>query len=190
MNDNKSGEEPSLDLSFSLLWPKGTRSDTAEIHEQSATDLGLQKIVDFMAFDQRHRDALGTIIRSLCLDPGTIDYRLDIIDELARFPELVRCIESLLPVLRDLKYYETFLALEWKTSLQEAIWRLRQLEGGSLSVGDSPGRRPVEWAMSFQSRSWVSMARAHFAGCRIAFLAAKFWSRPMSSGRGTPRTSS
>jgi len=128
MEDKKKTDERSLDLSFSLLWPEGRRSGTAEIHEQSALDLGLQKLVEFMAFDDKHRDALGTILRSLCLDPDTIDYRLDIIDELARFPELTRCIESLLPVLRDLKYYETFLALDWKTSLQEAIWRLRELE--------------------------------------------------------------
>jgi DNA mismatch repair protein MutS len=128
MKDKKTTEETSLDLSFSLLWPEGTRSGTAEIHGQSALDLGLQKLVEFMAFDDKHRDALGRILRSLCLEPGTINYRLDIIEELARFPELVRCIEGLLPVLRDLKYYETFLALEWKTSLQEAIWRLRELE--------------------------------------------------------------
>ena len=128
MKDKKTAEELSLDLSFSLLWPEGTRTKTAEIHEQSVLDLGLQKLVEFMALDAKHGVALGTILRSLCLDPETINYRLDIIDELAHFPELVRCIESLLPVLRDLKYYETFLALEWKTSLQEAIWRLRELE--------------------------------------------------------------
>jgi DNA mismatch repair protein MutS len=128
MADRKKTDEISLDLSFSLLWPKGARVGTEEIHEQSALDLGLQKLVEFMAFDDRHRDALGAILRSLCLDPVTINYRLDIIDELARFPGLAHCIESLLPVLRDLKYYETFLALDWKTSLQEAIWRLRELE--------------------------------------------------------------
>jgi DNA mismatch repair protein MutS len=128
MEDKKKSEEKTLDLSFSLLWPEGGRAGTAEIHEQSAVDLGLQKLVEFMAFDDKHRDSLATILRSQCLDPDTINYRLDILDELARFPELGGCIESLLPVLRDLKYYETFLALEWKTSLQEAIWRLRELE--------------------------------------------------------------
>ena len=87
-----------------------------------------QKLIDFMAFDSKHREPLGVIVRSLCQDEHTINYRLDIIDELVRFPRLVSCIDGLLPVLRDLKYYETFLALEWKTSLQEAIWRLRELE--------------------------------------------------------------
>ncbi len=128
MKDSNTKEGRSLDLSFSLLWPRGTRTATLEIQEQSALDLGLQKLIEFMAFDAKHSDALREIVRSLCQDADTINYRLDIIDELARLPALVRCIESLLPVLRDLKYYETFLALEWKTSLQEAIWRLRELE--------------------------------------------------------------
>ena len=128
MSDDKTADGTSLDLSFSLLWPEGKKIKATEIHEQSALDLGLQKLVEFMAFDAKHVEALGAILRSLCQDADTINYRLDIIDELVRFPVLVRCIESLLPVLRDLKYYETFLALEWKTSLQEAIWRLRELE--------------------------------------------------------------
>jgi DNA mismatch repair protein MutS len=128
MSDDKTTDGTSLDLSFSLLWPEGKKTKTTEIHEQSALDLGLQKLVEFMAFDAKHVEALGATFRSLCQDADTINYRLDIIDELVRFPVLVRCIESLLPVLRDLKYYEIFLALEWKTSLQEAIWRLRELE--------------------------------------------------------------
>ena len=128
MKDSNTTERRSPDLSFSLLWPRGTRTATVEIREQSVLDLGLQKLIEFMAFNAKHCDALREIVRSLCQDADTINYRLDIIDELARFPKLVRCIESLLPVLRDLKYYETFLALEWKTSLQETIWRLRELE--------------------------------------------------------------
>jgi hypothetical protein len=124
----RSTDTTSLDLSFSLLWPEGTRTKAVEIHQQSALDLDLQKLIDFMAFDSKHKDTLALIVRSLCQDENTINYRLDIIDELVRFPELISCIDGLLPVLRDLKYYETFLALEWKTSLQEAIWRLRELE--------------------------------------------------------------
>jgi len=132
---NEQTEAASVDLSFSLLWPKGRNSGTAELHKQSALDLGLHKLAEFMAFDSRHVETVDAILRSLCQDVDTINYRLDIIGELVRFPELVRCIESLLPVLRDLKYYETFLALEWKTSLQEAIWRLRELEHYVECVG-------------------------------------------------------
>jgi len=128
MSKEQAEDTTAVDLSFSLLWPDGRRTISAEIHEQSALDLDLQKLIDFMAFDSKHRESLTTIVHSLCLDVDTVNYRLDIIDELVRFPVLVRCIETLLPVLRDLKYYETFLALEWKTSLQEAIWRLRELE--------------------------------------------------------------
>ncbi len=128
MSTEQAADSTSVDLSFSLLWPDGRRTISAEINKQSALDLDLQKLVDFMSFDSKHRESLDAIVNSLCLDAGTINYRLDIIDELVRFPVLVRCIEGLLPVLRDLKYYETFLSLEWKTSLQEAIWRLRELE--------------------------------------------------------------
>lgn len=128
MSKQTGADTTSLDLSFSLLWPEGTRTTAVEIHQQSALDLDLQKLIQFMAFDAKHGEALGLIVRSLCQDENTINYRLDVVEELVRFPDLVRCIESLLPVLRDLKYYETFLALEWKTSLQEAIWRLRELE--------------------------------------------------------------
>lgn len=128
MNKKETSDTPSADLSFSLLWPEGRKTRTVPIEPQSALDLDLQKLIEFMAFDSKHVEALGQILRFLCQDEETINYRLDIIDELVRFPELVSCIQSLLPVLRDLKYYETFLALEWKTSLQEAIWRLRELE--------------------------------------------------------------
>ncbi len=128
MSKEQAEDTTAVDLSFSLLWPDGIRTISAEIHKQSALDLDLQKLIDFMAFDSKHRESLTTIVHSLCLDVDTVNYRLDIIDELVRFPVLADCIESLLPVLRDLKYYETFLSLEWKTSLQEAIWRLRELE--------------------------------------------------------------
>lgn len=128
MNKRETADTPPADLSFSLLWPAGGRTKAVPIEPQSALDLDLQKLIEFMAFDSKHVGPVGEIIRSLCQDEATINYRLDIIDELVRFPVLVSCIESLLPVLRDLRYYETFLALEWKTSLQEAIWRLRELE--------------------------------------------------------------
>jgi hypothetical protein len=98
------------------------------MYPQSALDLDLQKLIEFMAFDAKHGEALGTLLHSLSQDADTINYRLDVVDDLVCFPDLVRCIESLLPVLRELKYYQTFMAMEWKTSLQEAVWRLRELE--------------------------------------------------------------
>jgi hypothetical protein len=57
MGDNKKAEETSLDPSFSLLWPEGRRTRVTEINEQSALDLGLQKLIEFMAFDAKHCEA-------------------------------------------------------------------------------------------------------------------------------------
>jgi DNA mismatch repair protein MutS len=117
-----------VDLSFSLLWPSGKKTGTVKIRKQSAVDLDIQKLVDFMAFDAKHRESLGNTLNSLCLDADTINYRFDILDDLIRFPVLVDCLRALIPVLNNLRYYQMFLSLEWKTALQEAIWRLRELE--------------------------------------------------------------
>ena len=47
MSDKKTAEEKSLDLSFSLLWPEGRKTEVTEIHGQSGADLGLEKLIEF-----------------------------------------------------------------------------------------------------------------------------------------------
>ncbi|MBN1523787.1 MAG: hypothetical protein JW904_04845 [Spirochaetales bacterium] len=117
-----------IDLSFSLLWPNGKKDDIVLLREETALDLDLDKLVQFFTIDPKNQASLSHTFLSLCRNPATISARLDIIDDLLAFPKLNDCIDDILPVIYELRYYAEHLRRTDLTELQEVVWRLRELE--------------------------------------------------------------
>jgi DNA mismatch repair protein MutS len=115
-------------LGFSLLWPKGRQAHTAKLDRECMTDLEIAKCINFLSIDSKHQELVSDIFSLLCQDSETISYRLDIIDDLLRFPVLLTCISTLIPIINNLRYYTDRLRRDDWTALQEVIWRLRELE--------------------------------------------------------------
>jgi hypothetical protein len=117
-----------LTIAFSLLWPKGRRVNALALEEQSGIDLDTQKLIQFIASDGKLQKYLGDVFNYLCQDAETINFRLDIIEDLLNNSALVGCWEALVPVINEMRYYTTHQNHENWTELIEVIWRLRELE--------------------------------------------------------------
>lgn len=117
-----------LDLSFSLLWPKGRQADTVRLRPEAALDLATDKLIQFISKDNRSREAMQGIFTLLCQDSETIDFRLDIIDDLLCFPSLIESFNELMPVISSLRFFVSHVRTEERNILLEVVWRLRELE--------------------------------------------------------------
>jgi DNA mismatch repair protein MutS len=124
----QTGAEP-ITLAFSLLWPKGRqKSGAVPLVPGSADDLDVKKLVEFMAADPRKTSLIQEVFKDLCQDPETINYRLDVLEDLLNCPALNECWNSLMPVLSELRYYSSHQNQDNWSDLVEVIWRLRELE--------------------------------------------------------------
>ena len=118
-----------ITLAFSLLWPKTRqKSPTLPLEPASAADLDVQKLVQFIASDPKSEGLIADVFRHLCQDAETIEYRLDVLEDLINCPVLVECWQSLMPVLSEMRYYTSHQNQENWSDLVEVIWRLRELE--------------------------------------------------------------
>jgi DNA mismatch repair protein MutS len=126
--DVEKNNEP-LTLAFSLLWPKGRQQSGAlPLEALSAADLDVDKLIQFIAADSKKESIIRDVFKFLCQDTETINYRLDVLEDLIDCPTLTACWESLMPVLSEMRYYTTHQNQENWTDLIEVIWRLRELE--------------------------------------------------------------
>jgi len=124
----ETANEP-ITLAFSLLWPKTRqKSPTLPLEPASAADLDVQKLVQFIASDPKSEGLIADVFRHLCQDAETIEYRLDVLEDLINCPVLVECWQSLMPVLSEMRYYTSHQNQENWSDLVEVIWRLRELE--------------------------------------------------------------
>jgi DNA mismatch repair protein MutS len=127
-SENTPGAEP-ITLAFSLLWPKTRQqSATLPLEPVSAADLDVQKLVQFIAADPKKESLIADVFKHLCQDAETINYRLDVLEDLINCPALVECWDSLMPVLSEMRYYTSHQNQENWSDLIEVIWRLRELE--------------------------------------------------------------
>lgn len=118
-----------LTMAFSLLWPKGRQQSGAlPLEEGSAADLDVDKLVKFIAADSKNETIIRNVFKHLCQDSGTINYRLDVLEDLSNSPALTACWESLVPVLSEMRYYTSHRDSENWSELIEVVWRLRELE--------------------------------------------------------------
>ncbi|MBN2736419.1 MAG: hypothetical protein JXR70_05515 [Spirochaetales bacterium] len=116
------------DLSFSLLWPKGRKIKYSPVDRTAQKDLDMDRLISTLACDTRHATSLSQLFDRLILDSDTINYRLDILEDLLASPTLAEAIKSILPVIIQLRYYNMRQLEDEKKIFQEVLWRLRELE--------------------------------------------------------------
>jgi len=114
---------------FSLLWPDGIRpSQTCTaLDPQCVRDLGLESTLAAFTDSRLGRSSIREVCLTLCTDPAVITYRQDILDDLWHNPAFTSHLQALLPELNALD--TAHIAVDRRrSSLQEIIWRLGELE--------------------------------------------------------------
>ena len=124
----RNAEKSEHPLSYSLLWPAGSANDATRLNSGTVDDLGLAVISQHLVVDSRRTALLRDIVSLICRDKATINYRLDIIDDLLLEDTLLRCFEELSPVIGELRFFVERPGRDDVTPLEEVVWRLRELE--------------------------------------------------------------
>ena len=118
-------DEPLLPVS--LLWPSATVSSQTGDSTYLAADLNLEPLTDILSIEPRFRESTRSILLKPVQDPKTLNYRLDVIDDLLRTPALVGHLQQALSVITVLDNYMT--QPQWDQSeLRKVAWRLSELE--------------------------------------------------------------
>jgi hypothetical protein len=113
-------EQEIAPANFSLLYPPEVPGDQQisflEPGPAALHDLGVE-----------HQKEIQKLFTQLPLDPGVINYRQDILDDLLANPELVERFISLFPVIDSLFRF-SYRSGQEMGSLHEVIWRTGELQ--------------------------------------------------------------
>jgi len=93
---------------------------TRRLSEQAAADLAIDTL-------QRRFRLPAELLYGLCQDHEVIRYRQDVLADVLASAELRRVFAEVVPMLRELAYY-TKTRKEQSSTLQQAVWRLGELE--------------------------------------------------------------
>ena len=90
---------------LSLLWPGTHQPDTHcfVIDQTLRKDLELDKLFRYWAVTDREFMELENQLCHISCDPDIINYRQKVMEDMLRFPDLVNCLENILPQLEMLK---------------------------------------------------------------------------------------
>lgn len=116
------------DGGFSLLRPAGKRPAAHPLSRRVVADLGFEKLISALTVDKSREGPLRDLMLEPCPDPAVIEYRLDVLDDLAGSEALSRCFEELVPVIASLSYFIARPEHDDWSPFQETVWRLRELE--------------------------------------------------------------
>jgi DNA mismatch repair protein MutS len=113
---------------ISLLWPDVFERRTAANEETYYTaDLNLDPLVDMLSIEGRFRQSIQHLLARPVADPAVLNYRLDVIEDLLRSPDLVTTLEEALALITSLESY--MVQPQWEQSeLRKVAWRLSELE--------------------------------------------------------------
>lgn len=117
-----------LPLSFSLLWPEGSGERATPLSSRTIEDLGVGRILAHLVVDARRTSLVQNTVSMLCQDAESVNYRLDIIDDLLNQDALITSLEELAPALGELRFFVERPGRDDITPLEDVVWRLRELE--------------------------------------------------------------
>lgn len=158
---------------LSLLWPPGRCPEPAwQLPREVVQDLGLAAVVLAMGPAPAHREALESLLFTLCPDPEVIAYRQDVLDDLLAAPALAETLGALLPALDELALFTTRPASA-ESSLQEVTRRAGELEllvgcVEQLAAAFDAAPRDLRSAGLAALRTYVDTRRADPAFQRLA----------------------
>ena len=95
--------------------PRGRR-----LSQQAADDIGLTPLREQFGLPEE-------LLFELCVDLDTISYRQSVLGDVLASPELREILREVRPMLRELAYF-TATRKEQSSPLQQAVWRLGELE--------------------------------------------------------------
>lgn len=113
---------------ISLLWPDVLERRAAVSDNTWYTaDLNLDPLVDVLCIEGRFRQSVQNLLSRPVTDPVVLNYRLDVIEDLLRSPDLVTTLEEALALITVLESY--MVQPQWEQSeLRKVAWRLSELE--------------------------------------------------------------
>lgn len=89
--------------SISLLWPDKCENSCFDKENTNViNDLDIERIASEMSIDNYHKLSIDTLLSNFTSDPSTIQYRLDIIEDLVNNPGLEDGIKGLIPMIDEL----------------------------------------------------------------------------------------
>ncbi len=112
----------------SLLWPDPLNR-RASLHDDGTltADLNLEALTDILSIDGRYRQSVQQVLARPVTDTAVLNYRLDVIDDLLRAPDLITALEEALAIITVLESY--MMQPQWEQSeLRKVAWRLSELE--------------------------------------------------------------
>jgi DNA mismatch repair protein MutS len=117
--------------SVNLLFPRHRFSDSPNLFSRldpsAWHDLGIEQVVAAFTTNKDHQKEIQQIFTCLIQEPVVLRYRLEIIDDLLRNPELVERLTALLPALDSLAHF-SFVSEQALNSLHEVTWRIGELQ--------------------------------------------------------------
>ena len=112
----------------SLLWPDPlVRRSTAPSPTFQTADLNLEPLINALSIDRRYRKNIEQLLIQPTVQPDILNYRLDVLEDLLRSPQLASALETALEIINVLESYIT--QPQWDQSeLRKVAWRLSELE--------------------------------------------------------------
>lgn len=114
---------------LSLLWPdwNETYEISGKLCQMSMLDLGIDELVKSLSINERYNKFIKSLLVQLCDNSDVIRYRLDVIEDLLRYPSVTDTFESLLPMLTGLNEIRNN-GLAGQSPLLLTVKRLGELE--------------------------------------------------------------
>ncbi|MDP4179913.1 MAG: hypothetical protein Q8942_02350 [Bacillota bacterium] len=114
---------------ISLFWPDfgSTQNYYAPEDDNMSEDLDLQELAKALSLDNKYKFSVSTLMSMFTDDPSIINYRLEIIDDLIKFPEVINELENMLPILSELSDISITKGME-DAQLLKAVRRLGELD--------------------------------------------------------------
>ncbi|KOR90543.1 hypothetical protein AM231_16340 [Paenibacillus solani] len=89
---------------INLIFPHGIEMKGVGLTEQDFNELELNAIIHMIDNNHKHFNDIRNIFRQLSVDPETIKFRLDIVEDLLNNSELLLCLEESLSIIADMRF--------------------------------------------------------------------------------------
>ena len=105
---------------LSLFYPIGTKHDFAKMSDETFHDLAGEVLVNALAHNEKERNLIRRDLVGMNGDPDVVSYRIEVFDDIIRFPKLRDELQQVLERVDFLRVYGSFN----KLSEAEGVWEL------------------------------------------------------------------
>ncbi|MBR4182386.1 MAG: DNA mismatch repair protein [Lachnospiraceae bacterium] len=105
---------------LSLFYPIGTKHDFEKMSDETFHDLAGEVLVNALAHNEKERNLIRRDLVGMNGDPDVVSYRIEVFDDIIRFPKLRDELQQVLERVDFLRVYGSFN----KLSEAEGVWEL------------------------------------------------------------------